>query len=487
MPRSHISSDCQSAASGPPEGGAWLSCGIFSKLPEVSIGLTHASPRKNVARPFIWLAANMLHMGDGSEASVITNPSLGGKRDRIRPHIGYAAFCEAVPGCGWSAAAGILRESLSKVADVVDIWGAPSSRGAVCDAILVMDCIRPVPEPYFLYLCSEHGDVVATDRSMYERAAGLFTANGRLARALAEDAGIPPEKIHVIPPALAVCQSSSCIQPPHLRAVPRRKLLLCVSDRGRKSVNLKSVQLVFDALDTLRREHDLRVRLTVSGLENWKAVGSPPEGVTFRGASVFEETMAFFDGHDLLVAPPSFDSCGLPQALSRGLPCVAARASAMSDAITSGVNGAVIEDWDPRELARAIASVLVNEVIYRTCFERAPAMAAYFSWERVARQVTRVISREVGLMVLGRGDLRHAWRWKWSTGTSSVTSYRIFSAAGSRPCRTPFWKIVQTMDRRVGDAGSPAAAAKRVGSELAVTRLHLGHVSIRGCGCSYQT
>ena len=32
----------------------------------------------------------------------------------------------------------------------------------------------------------------------------------------------------------------------------------------------------------------------------------------------------------------------------------------------------------------AIASVLANDEIYRCCFERAPAMTAYFSWERAA-------------------------------------------------------------------------------------------------------
>ena len=108
--------------------------------------------------------------------------------------------------------------------------------------------------------------------------------------------------------------------------------------------------------------------------------------------------MALFDSHDLLVVPPGLGSDGLPEALSRGVPCVAARASEMSEAITPGITGAVVEDGNAGELAAAIASVLANDDIYRSCFERAPAMAAYFSWERVARQVTYVISREVGLM-----------------------------------------------------------------------------------------
>jgi D-inositol-3-phosphate glycosyltransferase len=108
--------------------------------------------------------------------------------------------------------------------------------------------------------------------------------------------------------------------------------------------------------------------------------------------------MTLFDSHDLLVVPPGLDCDGLPGALSQGLPCVVARASGMSDAITPGVTGAVIGNVNAAELAVAIASVLVDDDIYRNCLERAPAMAAYFSWERVARQVAHVISREVGLV-----------------------------------------------------------------------------------------
>jgi glycosyltransferase involved in cell wall biosynthesis len=183
-----------------------------------------------------------------------------------------------------------------------------------------------------------------------------------------------------------------------MREAPRRKVLLCVSDYGSQHISTKSVRLVLDVLDILREKRDPRISLTISGLENFPTVGSLPDGVTFRGAPLAEERMALFDSHDLLVVPADLGFHGLPEALSLGVPCVAARTSEMSEAITSGVTGAVISDGDAFEMAAAIASVLANDDIYRRCFERAPGMAAYFSWERVARQVTHVISREVGLM-----------------------------------------------------------------------------------------
>jgi Glycosyl transferases group 1 len=325
-------------------------------------------------------------------------PSWGGIADEGRPCIGYAASCQGVPDCGRSSVAGCLREGLGKVANVIDIWGAPEGRVPACDAVLAMECVSLIPEPYFIYLCPEQANPTPMDPAVYERALGLFAGNGRLAQWLAESMGIPIEKIHVIPPAVAAGQGSTRIRPPHMREAPRRKLLLRVSDCGGGPVSDGSVRLVLDALDILRQRHDPQIRLTISGLEIWPTSACPPDGVIFRGASLTEEKMALFDSHDLLVVPPGAGFDGLPEALSVGVPCVAARTSEMSEAITPGITGTFIDDVNARELAAAIVSVLGDDGIYRSCLERAPAMAAYFSWERVARQVTHVISREVGLM-----------------------------------------------------------------------------------------
>ena len=110
--------------------------------------------------------------------------------------------------------------------------------------------------------------------------------------------------------------------------------------------------------------------------------------------------MELLDSHDLLVVPPGMEFAGLPEALSRGVPCVSAWESEMSEAITPEVTGALIDGENAHELADAIASALGNDELYRNCYQRAPAMAAYFSWERVARQIAYVISREVGFTAL---------------------------------------------------------------------------------------
>jgi glycosyltransferase involved in cell wall biosynthesis len=257
-----------------------------------------------------------------------------------------------------------------------------------------MDCVGLVSDPYFIYLCPEQGTAVPMDPAIYEGAAGLFAENGCLAQRLAKEAGIPREKIHVIPPAVATGHGS----PLCMREAPRRKLLVCLSECGGRPVALESVRLIVDVLEILRQDHDSQVSLTISGLKKWPEGSTPLDGVTFSGVLTGVGSMALFDSHDLLVVVPGHGPNGLPEALSRGVPCVAARAGEMSGAITTGVTGAVVEDGKAPRLAAAIASILVDDCIYRSCLERAPAMAAYFSWERVARQVTHVISREVGLV-----------------------------------------------------------------------------------------
>lgn len=331
---------------------------------------------------------------------MITKPSWGGIADKRRPRIGYAAFCQGVPDCGKSAVARHLREGLDKVANVVDIRTAFGGRipPPMCDVVLAIECASWIPEPYFIYLCQEQANSAPADPAVYERAAGLFTESARLAGWLTESMGIAREKIHVISPAVLAGRFSPPARSLYLREAPRRRLLLSLGDSSGQPVGDESVQLVLDALDILRQSYDSQIRLTISGLGEWQFSGSSPDGVTLLSAPLAQEVMALFDRHDLLVLPPEGGCYGLPEAFTQGIPCVATRASDMSDAITPGVSGTVVDGVNARELAAAIASVLGDDSVYRNCLERAPAMAAYFSWERIARQVTYVISREVGLI-----------------------------------------------------------------------------------------
>ena len=81
------------------------------------------------------------------------------------------------------------------------------------------------------------------------------------------------------------------------------------------------------------------------------------------------------------------------EALARGLPCVARNAFAMPEIITPGVSGALITRDDENELAATIAAALADDALYESCYQRAPEIAEYFSWQRTARQVCMVITQ----------------------------------------------------------------------------------------------
>ena len=85
------------------------------------------------------------------------------------------------------------------------------------------------------------------------------------------------------------------------------------------------------------------------------------------------------------------------EALARGLPCIGRDAYAMPEIITPGVSGSLIASDDEDELAATIAAALADDALYEACYERAPDMAEYFSWERSAWEVAQVINEKLGL------------------------------------------------------------------------------------------
>ena len=300
-----------------------------------------------------------------------------------------------------------------------------------CDAMLTIHDLADLPVPFFTYsdiswdafaAMVGGADAAAAHLSMkpssvarrrerqrviYERAAGIIVESRWLARSLVEQTGVPPGKVHVVPPGiqagwkppngtLAASPSNGRGEhqlrpPPSERAAPRRRLLFV----GRRDFYLKGGNLVVAALAVLRREHDPQVTLTVIGPETWPLPGTPPDGVRFLGSLPRHEVASLYDRHDLFVMPSRMEPFGVvfAEALARGLPCVARDAFAMPEIITPGVAGALIARDDENELAATIAAALADDALYESCYERAPEMAEYFSWERTALQVTDVITQ----------------------------------------------------------------------------------------------
>ena len=217
--------------------------------------------------------------------------SGGGAADMMRPCIGYACCWEPIPERTWSGSASNLREELRQTADVVDIgvqfprfsrtalkavhtryrggrltttWsysrltdayvirslqrGLSKNFGSRrCDAVLMIDALAVVPEPFFVYYDSSWDALISSadspdryaalrlltpanmarcrDRhlAVYERATGVIAMSHWLARSLIEQSGLPPEKVHVVHPGCSAGRIGSKPSSGQLSQQTRRK------------------------------------------------------------------------------------------------------------------------------------------------------------------------------------------------------------------------------------------------------------------------
>jgi glycosyltransferase involved in cell wall biosynthesis len=306
--------------------------------------------------------------------------------------------------------------------------------GRPCDAVLMIDDLAAVPVPFFVYYDSSWDALISSvdcpeayaamrlispftmarrrehQLAVYERATGIIAMSHWLARSLVEQSGVPPEKVHVVHPGVSAGralqngdlavgpgngQGPRAARPLPERTAPRRRLLFVGRQYKAFDFHRKGGDLVVAALTLLRRDHDPQITLTIAGPERWPLPGSPPDGVRFLGALPPDEVAALYDSHDLFVMPSRMEPFGIvfAEALARGLPCIARDAYAMPEIVTPGLSGSLIVGDDERELAATIAAALANDVLYETCHKRAPELAAYFSWERAAEEVTQVITQ----------------------------------------------------------------------------------------------
>lgn len=313
--------------------------------------------------------------------------------------------------------------------------------GSRCDAVLMIDDLAALPIPFFVYYDASWDALISSVGSaetyaamrlitpstmarrrehqiaVYERATGIIAMSHWMARSLVEQSDVPPEKVHVVHPGVSagrtpqhgarpgngqarLADGQDPSRPLRERTAPRRRLLFVGRQYKSFDFHRKGGDLVVAALALLRRDHDPRITLTVAGPEKWPLPGSPPDGVRFLGALPPEEVAALYDSHDLFVMPSRMEPFGIvfAEALARGLPCIARDAYAMPEIVTPGLSGSLIAADDEHELAGTIAAALADDALYEACYARAPKLAAYFSWERAAGGVARVITQNLRVM-----------------------------------------------------------------------------------------
>jgi hypothetical protein len=221
------------------------------------------------------------------------------------------------------------------------------------------------------------------ERDLHDGAAGVAVMSAWVRDFLVKECDVPRDRVAVVRPGCNVAVAPSVRELEWRLDRPHREVLFVGRDFGRKAGDV-----VVDAIVRLRADGE-DVRLTVIGPETWPLPEPVPDGVTFLGRVPRARVREMLSRSDLFVMPSRFEAYGiaLAEALSAGVPCVGRDAFAMPEIIQPGVNGALVEDLDPGELAGAIAATLADDRIFEAAAREAAGVRAFYSWERAARDM----------------------------------------------------------------------------------------------------
>ncbi len=256
-------------------------------------------------------------------------------------------------------------------------------------ALVASDELRAGREEFFRLLDTPDRISARIDwqRRVYGEVTGIFAMSRWLADFLIEREGLAPETVHVVPPGATSLEGAGPL--PERRNEERRRRLLFLGTDFRT----KGGDQVVSALRLLRRDVDPEITLTVAGPRTWPLAGEPPEGVTFLGPVPRARVVPLIDAHDVFVMPSRLEGFGIAfvEALGRGVPCVARRACAMPELVEEGRTGALVAGDDPSDLAEVVARVLGDEHIHTETRARAASVAAFYTWERAATDMLRIV------------------------------------------------------------------------------------------------
>jgi glycosyltransferase involved in cell wall biosynthesis len=197
--------------------------------------------------------------------------------------------------------------------------------------------------------------------------------------------GIEAAKVRVIPLAPALAPGE--LEP------PPGPYLLGVGDLRAK----KNFAALVGAFVALRREAGIPHRLILAGVDT----GCGPELRRLAGEHPLELTGyvsdarldALIRGAEVLVHPSLYEGFGLVllEAMARGTPVVAARATALPE---TGGDAAAYFDGGAHDLANVLAKLLADADARGALARRGRERASLFSWQRTARE-TAAVYREL--------------------------------------------------------------------------------------------
>lgn len=252
--------------------------------------------------------------------------------------------------------------------------------------------------PYLQYL---HGDELRTRprlARMALRRAGAAIAVSRHTRAMALEAGCPPERIDVIPPGVdlppAAAGGAGPDPPPTILTVAR----LVESYKGH-DVMIRALRQVRETVPDARwavlgdgpLRPSLEARAREEGVE---------DAILFEGSVSDAERDAWYESARVFAMPSRLPAEGLGgegfgivylEAAAHGLPSVGGDVAGARDAIVDGETGRLVDPTDSAGVAAAIVELLGDSRRAARMGAAAREFAERHSWPRIAARVEAVL------------------------------------------------------------------------------------------------
>jgi UDP-glucose:(heptosyl)LPS alpha-1,3-glucosyltransferase len=105
---------------------------------------------------------------------------------------------------------------------------------------------------------------------------------------------------------------------------------------------------------------------------------------------LIREVESYYAAADLYAGPSLEDSFAIPplEAMACGLPVIVSRQAGVSELLTHGVDGFILEDaTDARQLAEFILTIYENPDLRQFLSVNAAATARYYTWQRNAEEM----------------------------------------------------------------------------------------------------
>ena len=204
------------------------------------------------------------------------------------------------------------------------------------------------------------------------------------------DTGLPPEKVHVVPPGINIMPDEA-----NYHLLEKNKKETTILFVGRDFFR-KGGDIVIEAFKILKEDYSSNLKLIIIGPKYWPLSSGIPDGVEFFNYTCMEIIRKYYMMADLFCMPSRFEAFGIvfAEALNFGVPCIGMKLCAMPEIIKPGINGYLIDNENPKNLADLMVKVLEDSDMKFKTKKLSNDYRDYYSWNRVASDMVKIMKHD---------------------------------------------------------------------------------------------